>query len=57
MALPGKLCIGIIEEDNPQKSYFRFKPLLIAEGEKYVPYDEFADYPENGCIRIVPDKN
>jgi len=57
MALPGKLCIGIIEEDNPQKSYFRFKPLLIAEGEKYVPYDESADYPENGCIRIVPDKN
>ena len=57
MALPGKLCIGIIEEDNPQKSYFRFKPLLVAEGEKYVLYDESADYPENGCIRIVPDKN
>ena len=57
MALPGKLCIGIIEEDNPQKSYFRFKPLLVAEGEKYVPYEESGDYPENGCIRIVPDKN
>lgn len=57
MALPGKLCIGIIEEDNPQKSYFRFKPLLIAEGDKYVPYEEATDYPENGCIRIVPDKN
>ena len=57
MALPGKLCIGIIEEDNPQKSYFRFKPLLIAEGDKYVPCDMTADYPEDGCIRIVPDKN
>ncbi len=57
MSLPGKLCIGIIEEDNPQKSYFRFKPLLIAEGGKYVPYDVTGEYPENGCIRIVPDKN
>ena len=57
MALPGKLCIGIIEEDNPQKSYFRFKPLLVADGEKYVPFEESAEYPENGCIRIVPDKN
>ena len=57
MALPGKLCIGIIEEDNPQKSYFRFKPLLVAEDDGYVNYDGTADYPENGCIRIVPDKN
>lgn len=57
MSLPGKLCIGIIEEDNPQKSYFRFKPLLIAEGDKFTAYDVTGEYPENGCIRIVPDKN
>lgn len=57
MALPGKLCIGIIEEDNPQKSYFRFKPLVVADGERYVPYDVADEYPEHGCIRIVPDKN
>ena len=57
MALPGRLCIGIIEEDNPQKSYFRFKPLIVAEGEHYVPYDVADEYPEHGCIRIVPDKN
>ena len=57
MSLPGKLCIGIIEEDNPQKSYFRFKPLLIADDGVFTAYDEYADYPENGCIRIVPDKN
>ena len=57
MSLPGKLCIGILEEDNPLKAYFRFKPLLVAEGGRYVPYAEPQSYPEDGCIRIVPDKN
>ncbi len=57
MSLPGKLCIGILEEDNPLKAYFRFKPLLVAEGSRYVPFEEAAAYPEEGCIRIVPDKN
>lgn len=57
MALPGKLCIGILEEDNPQKSYFRFKPLLTANGEAFEKYEEPDEFPENGCIRIVPDKN
>lgn len=57
MSLPGKLCVGILEEDNPLKSYFRFKPLLINEDGNYTPYNEGSIYPENGCIRIVPDKN
>ena len=57
MSLPGKLCIGILEEDNPLKSYFRFKPLLIEDQGKYVPYTQEQCYPEDGCIRIVPDKN
>ncbi len=57
MSLPGKLCIGILEEDNPLKSYFLFKPLLIESEGKYIPYEETQIYPENGCIRIVPDKN
>ena len=57
MSLPGKLCIGIVEEDNPQKAYFRFKPLLVADGSRYVPYEEGSAYPAEGCIRIVPDKN
>ena len=55
--LPGKLCIGILEEDNPLKSYFRLKPLLVEAGGKYEPFDGGAAYPEDGCIRIVPDKN
>lgn len=57
MPLPGKLCIGILEEDNPLKSYFCFKPLLIEENGRYVPFAEHDAYPEDGCIRIVPDKN
>ncbi|MBQ9952131.1 MAG: hypothetical protein IJO98_08340 [Clostridia bacterium] len=57
MPLPGKLCIGVLEEDNPLKSYFCFKPLLIEENGVYVPFENHAAYPEDGCIRIVPDKN
>ena len=57
MSLPGKLCIGILEEDNPQKAYFRFKPMLVEADGRYIPYAEAHSYPEEGCIRIVPDKN
>ena len=55
MSLPGKLCIGVLEEDNPQKAYFRFKPLLVEQEGRYAPYS--GTYPEEGCIRVVPDKN
>lgn len=57
MSLPGKLCIGILEEDNPLRSYFRFKPLLIDAGGSYIPFDDDGAFPDEGCIRIVPDKN
>ncbi len=57
MSLPGKLCVGILEEDNPQKAYFRFKPLLVEADGRYIPCAEAQSYPEDGCIRIVPDKN
>ena len=57
MSLPGKLFIGILEEDNPLKSYFRLKPLLVETDGKYAPYTQHENYPNDGCIRIVPDKN
>ena len=57
MSLPGKLFVGILEEDNPLKSYFRLKPLLVESEGQYVPYTRHEDYPNDGCIRIVPDKN
>ena len=34
MTLPGKLCVGILE-GTPLKSYFRFKPLLMAQEDGY----------------------
>ena len=57
MTLPGKLCVGILEEDNPLKSFFRFKPLLIAQEGGYQPFSSAEPFPESGCLRIVPDKN
>ena len=59
MSLPGKLTIGFVHEDNPVKSYFRFKPLLTLSEHEFLPIDEgtAAQYPEDGFIRIVPDKN
>ncbi len=59
MSLPGKLTIGFVHEDNPVKSYFRFKPLLTLSEHNFLPVDEgiAAQYPEDGFIRIVPDKN
>lgn len=57
MPLPGKFCVGILEEDNPLKSYFRFKPLLVEQDGRYVPFGEYEAYPKDGCLRIVPDKN
>jgi len=59
MSLPGKLTIGYVHEDNPVKSYFRFKPLLTLSEHNFEPVDEgtAAQYPEDGFIRIVPDKN
>lgn len=59
MTLPGKLVIGFLQEDNPIKAYFRFKPLLIEEESGFAPVPPGIEalYPEDGCIRIVPDKN
>lgn len=57
MTLPGKLCVGILEEDNPLKSFFRFKPLLVAQEDGYLPFESAEPFPEGGCLRIVPDKN
>ena len=36
--------------------YFRFKPLLLAQENGFEAVDSTAAYPEDGCIRIVPDE-
>ncbi len=58
MTLPGKLTIGFLQEDNPQKFYFRVRPLLIQDESGYHPTENVKEqYLEDGFIRIVPDKN
>jgi len=58
MPLQGKLSIGLLSEDNPYKSYFVYKPLFIRQGDAYEAFaDPEKSYPEDGAIRIVPDKN
>lgn len=58
MPLPGMLAIGFLEEDNPSKAYFRFMPIGVLENERLrVPEELEGKYPDDGFIRIVPDKN
>lgn len=58
MTLPGKLTICLLEEDVPQKAYFRIKPLYVkGEGAFESVENAQALLPDEGGIRIVPDKN
>ncbi len=58
MILPGKLTLGYLQEDNPQKFYFRVSPLLVKEENDCQLIENAAqEYLEDGFIRIVPDKN
>lgn len=58
MLLPGKLTIGFLQEDNPQKFYFRVRPLIIQDGEVYRRAENVREeFQDDGYIRIVPDKN
>ncbi len=58
MTLPGKLTIGYLEEDVPQKAYFRVKPLFVKNEGIFEPFENAVELlPDEGGIRIVPDKN
>ena len=58
MTLPGKLTLGYLQEDNPQKFYFRVSPLMVKDETGCQPVETARqDYLEDGFIRIVPDKN
>lgn len=57
MPLPGKLSVGILEEDNPQEAYFRYKPVLICDNDVFTVFEEASTCPDEGALRIVPDKN
>lgn len=55
MNFSGKTVLVYIEEDNTQRAYFRIRPLLTSDGP--VDKDVLAQYPDDGYLRIVPDKN
>ncbi len=58
MTLPGKVSICFLEEDVPQKAYFRIKPLYIKGEGSFERIENTKELlPDDGGIRIVPDKN
>ncbi len=58
MTLPGKIAICQLEEDNPQRAYFRLRPVLVNDGAGFIDAGETLEqFPDEGYIRIVPDKN
>ena len=56
--LPGKVSVCFLEEDVPQKAYFRIKPLFIKGEGSFERIENTKELlPDEGGIRIVPDKN
>ena len=54
MNFQGKAVLVYLEEDNIQRAYFRVRPLMTQDGP-VGPMEK--DFPEEGCLRIVPDRN
>lgn len=55
MDFQGKAVLVYLEEDNIARAYFRIQPLLTEEGS--VAAQAGAEFPDDGFLRIVPDKN
>ena len=55
MNFTGKTVLVFLEEDNIQRAYFRVRPLLSEDGA--VDKQALAEFPDEGYLRIVPDKN
>ena len=54
MNFQGKAVLVYLEEDNIARSYFRVQPLLTQDGPVG---DTQSAFPDDGYLRIVPDKN
>ncbi len=50
----GTVTLAFVEEDNKQRVIFRVFPLCTREGEMLLGSKEL--YPDDGSLRIVPDK-
>lgn len=55
MNFQGKAVLVYLEEDNIARAYFRVQPLLTQDGP--VQAEALAAFPDEGFLRIVPDKN
>ena len=55
MDFSGKIILSYIEEDNTLRAYFRVRPLLTGDGP--VTAEEIDSLPDDGYLRVVPDKN
>lgn len=49
------LIFAYLEEDNVQRAYFRARPILTVHGD--IREEAEKQWPNDGCLRIVPDKN
>ena len=54
MNFQGKAVLIYLEEDNIARAYFRVHPLMTQDGPVG---DMSAAFPDDGFLRIVPDKN
>lgn len=50
----GTVTLAYVEEDNKQRVIFRVIPLCTREGVAF--HDAAEDFPDEGSLRIVPDK-
>lgn len=55
MNFQGKATLVFLQEDNIARAFFRIRPLLTAEG--LVTPEDLSAFPDEGYLRIVPDKN
>lgn len=55
MIFQGKAVLVYLEEDNISRAFFRIRPLMTQEGA--LGQEIGASFPDEGYLRIVPDKN
>ena len=52
----GTVTLAYVEEDNKQRVIFRVVPLCTREGVSFSRTLASEDFPDEGSLRIVPDK-
>jgi hypothetical protein len=55
MSFYDRVTLAFLEEDNAQRAFFRLRPLLNSAGP--CTQEELSVLPDEGFVRIVPDKN